>query len=94
MMRVSATDIRNNLAHYLNLAAYAGQRIIVEKMGKPLALITGINEQQRKESFDPDKLIRQIEKYAGGGGSAKNLDMRKVFQAMKENYNVKSLFRR
>lgn len=46
MEKVSATEARNNFSELLNRAAYGRERILIEKRGKPLAYLSGLEESE------------------------------------------------
>ncbi len=51
MKRLSATKARDNLPDLINRAAYRGDRIVIEKHGKPMAAII---------SFEDLRLLERI----------------------------------
>lgn len=70
MERVSATEARNNFSELLNRAAYGRERILIEKRGKPLAYLSGLEESEgtkRAEvSRDAEEKLRAVDRLAGG----------------------------
>jgi prevent-host-death family protein len=44
---VSAMEVRNRLGDLLSRASYAGEQFIIERRGKPVAVLMGIEEYQR-----------------------------------------------
>ena len=46
-VRIRAADARNNFAEILGRAHFAGETFLIEKQGKPYAVIVGINEYRR-----------------------------------------------
>jgi len=44
---VTAMDARNRLGTLLSRAPYAGERFIIERRGKPMAVLMGMDEYQR-----------------------------------------------
>ena len=44
---VTAMDARNRLGTLLSRASYAGERFIIERRGKPMAVLMGMDEYQR-----------------------------------------------
>ena len=48
-VKVSLTDLRQNLAHLINRASYGGDRIVLVSHGEPKAAIIGIEELRRLE---------------------------------------------
>lgn len=50
--RVGAHEAKTHLADFLNRATYAGERIIVERHGKPIAALVSLNDLLRLEAGD------------------------------------------
>jgi prevent-host-death family protein len=54
---VSAMEVRNRLGDLLSRASYTGEQFIIERRGKPVAVLMGIEEYQRylalKEEANP-----------------------------------------
>ena len=46
-IRIRAADARNNFAEILGRAHFGGESFLVEKQGKPFAVILGIEEYRR-----------------------------------------------
>ncbi|MBI2029267.1 type II toxin-antitoxin system Phd/YefM family antitoxin [Candidatus Gottesmanbacteria bacterium] len=92
MKSVSISDARNNLAELVNQVAYGNQQIIIKKMGKPLAILINTEE------FTHKKTVRKTGKLpsltAGTIKAPKSFDITKVFEAIKEPYDTKSLLGR
>src|SRR5690606_21598302 len=51
-MNLSIAEVRNNLADALNRVAYAGERVVLERRGKPVAVLV---------SMDDLELLQRIE---------------------------------
>lgn len=67
-MNISVKDVRNNLADALNRAAYAGERIILERRGKPVAAIVSMDDVELLERIENDadpKAVRKARKEGG-----------------------------
>ena len=45
--RIAAADARNNFAEIIGRAHFAGEAFVVEKQGKPYAVVIGIDEYRR-----------------------------------------------
>ena len=74
MITIAATDAKQHFGEYLNAALY--QPVMVQKSGKPVAVILSLAEYQRLAAIEDAQLVhhvRQAEKrgYLGAEGSAK-----------------------
>ena len=96
MITATATQVRNNFQHYVNLAAYGGHQVVVERMGKPLVVMVGTDglRDESKESYNQEEALRRLEEFSGAGGSANGVDMKKVYSAIKENYDLNRILGR
>ncbi len=45
-MRTSIAEMRNNTADIINRVAYGGERVILERRGKPVAVIIPVEEYE------------------------------------------------
>lgn len=45
--RIAAADARNNFAEIIGRAHFAGEAFVIEKQGKPFAVVIGIDEYRR-----------------------------------------------
>lgn len=60
-IKIRAADARNNFAEILGRAHFGGETFLIEKQGKPFAVVLGIEEYQRllgaspEDSEDPGK---------------------------------------
>ena len=61
-MNVSIAEIRNNLADALNRAAYAGERVILERRGKPVAAIVSMDDLELLEQLENDADLKAVRK--------------------------------
>lgn len=52
MVRVPTSKARKDLAELLNLAAYRGQRIVLNRNGKDVAAIVSLDDLDRLEAFE------------------------------------------
>lgn len=52
MSAVNATDARNNFVELINRASYSGERICVERHGKPVAAIISCEDLARLEALE------------------------------------------
>ncbi len=67
-MNVSIAKVRNNLADALNRAAYGGERIILERRGKPVAAIVSMEDLAVLEQLEDEadrKAVRKARKEGG-----------------------------
>jgi len=68
---LSVAEARSRFSDILNRAAYAGQRFIVERRGRPIAVILNMEEYQRFVELEREKrerdfaLIRQSARQSG-----------------------------
>lgn len=46
--KITATEARDRFAEIINRVLYAGEEFVVQRQGKPAALITHINQAQKK----------------------------------------------
>lgn len=57
-MKLGIADIRSNLAEALNRVAYSGERVILERRGKPTAAIVSLDDLAVLEAIeDRDDVI-------------------------------------
>ena len=61
---ISATDAKNNFSQILSLVSFQKQHFIVERQGKPIALISP--QPIRSKSTKPHQLINQLSKHSLG----------------------------
>ena len=63
---ISATKVRENFADILNRVNYAGEEFIVERQGKPTALITTLSpnkKKSRKKKFTTNDFLLKLTTY-------------------------------
>jgi prevent-host-death family protein len=68
-MNVNVVDVRNTFSEYLNRASYQGQRIIIERRGKPVAALVPLEDLQRIEAMEDQadlKAAKKARKEKGG----------------------------
>ncbi len=51
-VRVGTHEAKTHLSEYLNRVAYAGERVVVERHGKPLAALVSVEDLDRLEALD------------------------------------------
>lgn len=72
---ISATEARERFADLINRVMYRGEEFIVEKQGKPAALITQLTDEKTKKYTGADFLLELTKhKFKGPNDLAKNLD--------------------
>jgi prevent-host-death family protein len=62
VMNVSISTIRDNLADALNRVAYGGERVILERRGKPVAVLVSLEDLQLLEEMENQADIRAARK--------------------------------
>ena len=67
-MHMSIAEIRNNLADVLNRAAYAGERVILQRRGKPVAAIVSMDDIKLLERLEDEADLRAARKARKEGG--------------------------
>jgi prevent-host-death family protein len=68
-MNVNVVDVRNTFSEYLNRASYQGQRIIIERRGKPVAALVPLEDLERIEALENEadvKAAKKARKEKGG----------------------------
>jgi prevent-host-death family protein len=66
--KLSSTQIRSRLSTAVNQAAFGGERIIVERHGKPIAAVVPIEDLQLLEKLEDQidvAAIRKVRKERG-----------------------------
>lgn len=73
---ITATDARDRFADLINRVAYRGEEFVVEKQGKPAALITRITDAPVKKTYTGTDFLRELVHYTfkGPKNLARNLD--------------------
>jgi prevent-host-death family protein len=51
-MNANVVDVRNTFSDYLNRASYQGERIIIERRGKPIAALVPLADIERLEELE------------------------------------------
>jgi prevent-host-death family protein len=82
-MHMSIAKIRNNLADALNRAAYAGERVILERRGKPVAALVSIEDVELLERLEDEADLRAVRKARKEGGKPIPLEKIKARLGMK-----------
>ncbi|MDP2935438.1 MAG: type II toxin-antitoxin system Phd/YefM family antitoxin [Dehalococcoidia bacterium] len=50
--RVGTHEAKTHLSEYLNRVAYSGERVVVERHGKPVAALVSVDDLVRLEAMD------------------------------------------
>ena len=61
-MNISVVSARNNLADALNRVAYAGERIVLERRGKGVAVLVSMEDLELLEALDDKTDLRAAKK--------------------------------
>ena len=61
-MNVSIAEIRNNLADALNRAAYGGERVVLERRGKPVAALVSMDDLELLERLENETDLKAVRK--------------------------------
>ncbi|HUG70574.1 MAG TPA: type II toxin-antitoxin system Phd/YefM family antitoxin [Pirellulaceae bacterium] len=67
-MNMSIVELRDNLADTLNRIAYAGERIILERHGKPVAALVSMDDIRLIEQLEDESDVKAIRKARKQGG--------------------------
>ncbi|HWC91177.1 MAG TPA: type II toxin-antitoxin system Phd/YefM family antitoxin [Pirellulales bacterium] len=67
-MNISVVNVRSNLADILNRAAYGGERVILERRGKPVAALVSIEDLELLEQFENQTDLAAVRKARKQGG--------------------------
>jgi prevent-host-death family protein len=69
MISVSATDARANFQDLINRAEYKGERIIVQRHGKAVVAIIGLDDlkllEAVEDAIDSETLLKAVEENNG-----------------------------
>lgn len=73
---ITATQARDQFADLLNRVAYRGEEFVVEKQGKPAALITRLTDAPTKKPYTSTDFLVELTQYKFRGPKdfAKKLD--------------------
>jgi prevent-host-death family protein len=61
-MNANVVDVRNTFSEYLNRASYQGQRIIIERRGKPVAALVPLEDLERIEALENKADVKAAQK--------------------------------
>lgn len=68
-MNANVVDVRNTFSDYLNRASYQGERIIIERRGKPVAALVPLSDVELLERLENEadlKAALKARKEKGG----------------------------
>jgi prevent-host-death family protein len=69
VVNANVVDVRNTLSDFLNRASYRGERIIIERRGKPVAALVPLSDVERLEELENQadlKAAKKARKEKGG----------------------------
>jgi prevent-host-death family protein len=61
-MNANVVDVRNTFSEYLNRASYQGQRIIIERRGKPVAALVSLQDLELLNALEDQADIKAAQK--------------------------------
>ena len=73
-MKLSIANARNNLADALNRAAYGGERVVLERRGKPVAALVSMEDLELLEQLEDKADLRSVRKARKVGGKPVSLE--------------------
>jgi prevent-host-death family protein len=67
-INLSIANIKNRLADALNRVAYAGERVVLERRGKPVAVLVSVEDLELLEQIENEEDLRAARKARKEGG--------------------------
>lgn len=67
-MNLSVAEARRTLAEALNQVAYAGERVILERHGKPVAALVSLDDLRRLEELENQSDLAAVKAARKGKG--------------------------
>ncbi len=61
-MNANVVDVRNTFSDYLNRASYRGERIVIERRGKPVAALVSLDDLEVLEQLENDADLKAARK--------------------------------
>lgn len=83
-MKVNSTELQNNFGKYLLLAAQ--EEIIVTRNGTPIARLTGIHDDAKKNGLHSDQVKEQVKTYNYTGKKATYEEFLELTKESEERY--------
>lgn len=81
---VSATDFKNNIAEYMNLASYGGKTVVVKKYGIATAKLIPVGEKKQENI---EEKLKKVLLLAGGFKSGKNYSPKELNKIFEKSYD-------
>jgi prevent-host-death family protein len=67
-MNVSIAEIRDKLADAINRVAYGGERVVLERRGKAVAVLVSVEDAELLERLETDADLNAVRKARKEGG--------------------------
>jgi len=61
-MNANVVDVRNTFSEYLNRASYQGQRIVIERRGKPVAALVSMEDLELLKALEDQADVKAAKK--------------------------------
>ena len=72
MVRLPASEAREKLAHILNEVAYGHERVVLERHGKPVAVVVSVEDWETLERLEDRSDIAAAQEALAERGEAMN----------------------
>jgi prevent-host-death family protein len=69
-MNANVVDVRNTFSEYLNRVSYQGQRIVIQRRGKPVAALVSLEDLKRLNALEDQADIKAAKKARKEKGGA------------------------